>query len=219
MSGNKPGRPKLRAPLPRRPGAIRQVLHGLFLLGTGRSEGFGCFEGGRDAFLASLSPPIAFLLVLAALLLSQRPTAAALCLLLLLFCAVLLPPVLSHLMARLWRRGERWQRYATASAWSVWLVVPVYLPAMLLASVLLQMGIGREVANRAAMLLLAGYFLWLQWFMAWKGLAIGRFKAVLTVLALTAGSSLLAAGLQPLLAQVQGQPDPLPVPAGARPGS
>ncbi len=217
MSGNKPRRPKLRAPLPRRPGAIRQVVYGLFLLGTGRSEGFACFEGGRDAFLASLSPPIAFLLVLAALLLSQRPTAAALCLLLLLFCAVLLPPVLSHLMARLWRRGERWQRYATASAWSVWLVVPVYLPAMLLASVLLQMGIGREVANRAAMLLLAGYFLWLQWFMAWKGLAIGRFKAVLTVLALTAGSSLLAAGLQPLLAQVLVQPDPVPAPA--RPAS
>ena len=215
MSGNKPGRPKLRAPLPRRPGAIRQVVYGLFLLGTGRSEGFSCFEGGRDAFLASLSPPLAFLLVLSALLLSQRPTAAASCLLLLLFCAVLLPPVLSHLLARLWRRGERWQRYATASAWSVWLVVPVYLPAMLLASVLLQMGIGREVANRAAMLLLAGYFLWLQWFMAWKGLAIGRFKAVLTVLALTAGSSLLAAGLQPLLAQVQ--PDPAPAPT--RPAS
>ena len=77
------------------------------------------------------------------------------------------------------------------------------------------MGIGREVANRAAMLLLAGYFLWLQWFMAWKGLAIGRFKAVLTVLALTAGSSLLAAGLQPLLAQVQ--PDPAPAPT--RPAS
>ena len=166
-----------------------------------------------------MSPPIAFLLVLAALLLSQRPTVAALCLLLLLFCAVLLPPVLSHLMARLWRRGERWQRYATASAWSVWLALPVYLPAMLLASVLLQMGIGREAANGAAVLLLAGYFLWLQWFMAWKGLAISRFKAVLTVLALTAGSSLLAAGLQPLLAQVQGQPDPVPAPAGAHPGS
>ncbi len=142
MSGDKPGRPKLRAPLPRRPGAIRQVVYGL--------------------------------------------------------------------MARLWRRADRWQRYATASAWSVWLVVPVYLPAMLLASVLLQMGLGHDAAGRAAMLLLAGYFLWLQWFMAWKGLAIGRFKAVLTVLALTAGSSLLAAGLQPLLAQVMVQSDPAP---------
>lgn len=219
MSGNRPGRPKLRPPLPRRPGAIRQVVYGLFLLGTGRSEGFSCFEGGRDAFLASLSPPIAFLLVLSALLLSQRPSLPALCLVLLLFCAVLLPPVLSHLLARLWRRADRWQRYATASAWSVWLVLPVYLPAMLLASVLLQMGLGHDAAGRAAMLLLAGYFLWLQWFMAWKGLAIGRFKAVLTVLALTAGSSLLAAGLQPLLMEVMVQPAPAPAPAAAHPAS
>ena len=215
MSGNTPRRPKLRAPLPRRPGAVRQVIYGLFLLGTGRSEGFACFEGGRDAFLASLSPPIAFLLVLSALLLSQRPTLPALCLVLLMLCAVLLPPVLSHLLARLWRRADRWQRYATASAWSVWLVLPIYLPAMLLASVLLQMGLGHDAAGRAAMLLLAGYFLWLQWFMAWKGLAIGRFKAVLTVLALTAGSSLLAVALQPLLAQVMLQPDPAPAPGAA----
>ena len=226
MSGNKPGRPKLRAPLPQRPGAIRQVVQGLFLLGTGRSEGFSRFDGGRDGFLASLSPPIAFLLVLAALLLSQRPGLPALCLVLLMLCAVLLPPVLSHLMARLWRRTDRWQRYATASAWSVWLVLPVYLPAMLLASVLLQMGVGREAADRTAILLLAGYFLWLQWFMAWKGLGIGRFKAVLTVLALTLGSSVLATALQPLLVEVMVQPDPTQakvpgakVPGAAAPGA
>ena len=79
---------------------------------------------------------------------------------------------------------------------------------MLLASVLLQMGVGREAADRTAILLLAGYFLWLQWFMAWKGLGIGRFKAVLTVLALTTASSLLATALQPLLMQVMVQPGP-----------
>lgn len=221
MSGNKPGRPKIRSPLPRRSGAVRQVVRGLFLLGTGRSEGFGCFDGGRDGFLASLSPPIAFLLVLSALLLSQRPGLPALCLMLLMLCAVLLPPVLSHLLARLWRRTDRWQRYATASAWSVWLVLPVYLPAMLLASVLLQMGVGREAADRTAILLLAGYFLWLQWFMAWKGLGIGRFKAVLTVLALTLGSSVLATALQPLLMDVIAQPDPAQakVPGAKAPGA
>ncbi len=221
MSGNKPGRPRIRSPLPRRPGAIKQVVQGLFLLGTGRSEGFNCFDGGRDGFLASLSPPIAFLLVLSALLLSQRPGLPALCLMLLMLCAVLLPPVLSHLLARLWRRADRWQRYATASAWSVWLVLPVYLPAMLLASVLLQMGVGREAADQTAILLLAGYFLWLQWFMAWKGLGIGRFKAVLTVLALTLGSSVLATALQPLLMEVIAQPDPaqVKVPGAKVPGA
>ncbi len=189
--------------LPRRTagrvGRARAIIRGLFLLGTGRAAGFACFEDGREPFLSALTPPLAFLVVLAALLLAQRPSLAALCLLLLILCAILLPPVISHLMAGLWKRGDRWQRYATASAWSVWLILPAYLPAMLLASILLAAGVGQAQAGRAAMLLLGGYFLWLQWFMAWKGLRIGWFKAVLTVLALTVGSSLIAAALQPLV--------------------
>ncbi len=191
--------PGLPRPTGGRAGRARAIVRGLFLLGTGRAAGFACFEDGREAFLSSLTPPLAFLVVLTALLLAQKPSLAALCLLLLILCAILLPPVVSHLMASLWRRTDRWQRYATASAWSVWLILPAYLPAMLLASILLAAGIGQAQAGRAAMLLLGGYFLWLQWFMAWKGLAIGWLKALLTVIALTLASSLIAAALQPLV--------------------
>ena len=196
MSGS--GRPK-----PKQPGragrGFRTIVRGLLLLGRGRAEGFDCFEGSRDAFLAGLSPPIGFLLVLSALLLLQRPTIAAFCLVLTLFCAILLPPVISQAMARLWGRTEQWPRYATASLWSVWLVLPAYLPAMLLTAVLLQMGMSHAAAARVIVLLLGAYLLWLQWFMAWKGLAIGRFQAALTVLALMAGSTLIGAMMQPLL--------------------
>ena len=178
------------------------VIRGLALLGRGRAEGFEYFEGSRDAFLAGLSPQIGFLLVASALLLAGHPSVAALSLVLLLFCAVLLPPVISHAMARLWRRDERWRRYATASVWSVWLIVPAYVPALLLTSILLQVGVGRLAAVQAAMLLVMGYFLWLQWFMARRGLGIGGFKAALTVAALTAGSSLLGFALQPPLLQL-----------------
>ena len=184
----------------------RGVVRGLALLGCGRAEGFECFEGTRDAFLAGLSPQIAFLLVAAALLLSRHPTVPALSLVLLLFCAVLLPPVISHAMARLWRRDDRWRRYATASAWSVWLIVPAYGPALLLTLVLLQVGVGRAAAVQAGALLLTAYFLWLQWCMARRGLAIGGVKAALTVAALAVGSSLLFAALQPLLLQLMPPP-------------
>ncbi len=178
------------------------VIRGLALLGRGRAEGFDCFESTRDAFLAGLSPQIGFLLVTAGLLLAQNPTAQALSLVLLLFCAVLLPPVISHAMARLWRRDDRWRRYATASAWSIWLIVPAYLPALLLASVLAQFGIGQVGAVRAGLLLIMAYFLWLQWFMARSGLAIGGVKAALTVMALAVGSSMVGLALQPLAQQV-----------------
>ncbi|WP_419729403.1 hypothetical protein [Lichenicola sp.] len=194
MSGSK--RPKQPGRAAR---SFRTIVRGLLLLGRGRAEGFECFEGSRDAFLAGLSPPIGFLLVLSALLLLQRPTVAACCLVLTLFCAILLPPVISQAMARLWGRTEQWPRYATASLWSVWLVLPAYLPAMLLTAVLLQMGVSHELAGRVIVLLLGGYLLWLQWFMAWKGLGIGRVKAGLTVLALMAGSTLIGVAMQPLL--------------------
>lgn len=201
MSGS--GRLPARKPPP---GRGRAIIRGLLLLGTGRAQGFECFDAGRDAFLAGLAPQIGFLLVLAALLLAQHPTVPALCLVLLLFCAVLLPPVISQAMARLWGRGERWQRYATASVWSIWLILPAYLPAVLLASILPQMGASHAVASQAFVLLLGGYMLWLQWFMAWKGLAISRLKAAATVVALMVGSTLLGAALEPLLMQVMTAP-------------
>ena len=188
-------------------GRSRAVVRGLLLLGTGRAQGFECFDGSRDAFLAGLAPQIGFLLVLAALLLLQHPTVPAVCLVLLLFCAVLLPPVISHAMARLWGRGDRWQRYATASVWGIWLILPAYLPAMLLASILLQMGVSHAAVAQAVLLLLGGYLVWLQWFMAWKGLAISRARAAVTVMALMLGSSLLGAALQPLVMQVMAVPE------------
>lgn len=207
MSGRS-GRPNRSRAL----GRARDVVRGLLLLGTGRVEGLACFEGSRDGFLAGLSPPVGFLLVIAAILLVQRPTAAAACLILLLLCAVLLPPVVSHAMARLWRCVERWQRYATASIWSNWLVLPAYVPAMLLAAILLRLGVDQAVAVQVMMLLLGGYLLWVQWFITWKGLAIGRLQAALTVLVVTvAPSLLLGAAMQPLLTEVigpQGHPQP-----------
>ncbi|MBE7213221.1 MAG: hypothetical protein INR65_19580 [Gluconacetobacter diazotrophicus] len=196
MSGRNPRRPAPRT------GRAARVVRGLWLLGFGRADGFDWFGNDRDALLSSLAPPIGFIVVLGLMLLLQKPSLPVLCLLLLLFCIVLLQPVLAELLARLWKRRSNWMRYATASAWSVWLVIPFYVPAMLFASVLLQFGVGRVNASRGAALLLEAYFFWLHWFLAWKGLGINRLQALATVVILTAVFSALAFGLEPLLLTV-----------------
>ena len=57
-------------------------------------------------------------------------------------------------------------------------------------------------ALRVAVLLGMLYFLWLHWFMAHRGLAIGVGRAVLTVMALAAGTVLVNLAAVPLLRQV-----------------
>lgn len=183
-------------------GRAARVLRGLLLLGCGRADGLDWFNNDRDAVLSALAPPIGFIVVLALLLLLQKPSLPGLCLVVLLFCTVLLQPVLAELIARVWRRRPRWMLYATVSIWSVWLVIPAYVPAMLVASVLLQFGVDRVIASRAAALLLEAYFFWLHWFVVWKALNINRLQALGTVLVLTALFAALAFALEPLLATV-----------------
>jgi len=184
-------------PSPRRGGG--GVLRGLLLIGRGRAEGLDYFNATRDGFLAGLSPPIAFLLVFGALVLSQRPRADTLGFVLVLLCGILMPPVLSHLMARLWKRGDHWLRYATASLWSNWLVFLVYPPAILLASILVAGGVSKQAAGTVMTVTTSAYMLWLAWFLAWKGLAIGWFKALLTMAVMMAAYVAMALLADPIL--------------------
>ncbi len=187
-----------------------QVVRGLLLIGTGRAEGLSCFGNGREAFLGALTPPLAFLLVYAGAMLLAKPSLAALCVVLLFLCGILLPPVLSHLMATLWKRTALWPRYATASIWTNLLLPVAYLPAIVLASVAMTFGADPRVATTGASLLFLFYALWLQWFVAWRGLNLSPLRAVLTVLVVTGVSSaVFAIGMQPfmgLLTSVQPAP-------------
>ncbi|MCQ8279472.1 hypothetical protein NFI95_13585 [Acetobacteraceae bacterium KSS8] len=184
-----------------------QIVRGLMLLGTGRAEGLAYFGNGRDAFLGALAPPVAFLIVYGAAILLAQPSLAGLCVVLLFLCGILLPPVLSHLMATLWKRAELWPRYATASIWSNLLLPVAYLPALLLASAVMAFGLDQRVATAVASLAFLAYALWLQWFVAWRGLNLSPLRAVVTVLVVTGVSSVVfAVGMQPflgLLARIQ----------------
>lgn len=175
---------------PRDPGAPRgaqSVIQGLVLLGRGRPEGLRHFDASPQGVLSGLAPWIAFLLVgSATLALRQHPvegaTVAAISL-----CSLLLPPVLSEWFARLWRRDMQWLRYVTASLWCAWLMPVAYLAGLVLAAIALAAGLPQRSAQAALLAVLAGYWLWLHFFLARAGLQLDRTRATVLVVAQVAG--------------------------------
>jgi len=174
-----PGKPRLQ----RRgsPGPGSGVVQGLLLIARGRPEGLDCFGATPDAFLSALSPWLAFLLVGALLMLLREPTAGGATLFLLSLCALLLPPVLSHALAGLWQRRSFWLRYATAAVWCEWLVIVAYAASLLVVMVMLEVGVPPDYAGVVFLGLVACYWLWLHWFLAWRGLALSGMRAALLV--------------------------------------
>ena len=188
------------------------VVKGLLLVARGRPEGLQCFGASSDAFLAALAPWLAFLLVAALLMLLRHPTAVGATLILLSFCALLLPPVLSHLLARRWKREGFWLRYATATVWCEWLVIFAYAVSLLAGTLLLQLGVPADLAGAMFLVLFVCYGLWLHWFLAWRGLELSRLQAGILVVSVIAATALMCAVAQllpPHVAMVgAAHPDP-----------
>ena len=174
------------------------VVQGLLLIARGRREGLDCFGATPDAFLAALSPWLAFLLVGLLMIILRAPSAVGVSLILLLLCTLLLPYVLSHLMARFWERSAFWLRYATATVWCEWLVIVAYAASLLVVALLLKLGVPAPLAGITFVGLIACYWLWLHWFLAWRGLALGWWRAAILV-ALVVISTGVLCGLAQLL--------------------
>jgi hypothetical protein len=190
MSGRLRRQPPVRVSIPR----------GILLLARGRADGLGQFGDTPPAFLASLAPLIAFPLVGAGLTLAQGQGLPALTALLSTLCALLAPPVLSYELARLWAREEQWLRFATAFNWCQW-AIPV-LAAVLLTVVYpaLAEAAGTETAGIVVIATVAGYALWLHWFLARHGLMISGLRAALLVLLVNLGTLILVLGPRLLVA-------------------
>ena len=178
------------------PGAGPGVVQGLLLIARGRREGLDCFGSTPDAFLSALSPWLAFLLVGALLMLLRQPSQAAATLFLLSFCALLLPPVLSHALARFWQRSTFWLRYATAAVWCEWLVIFAYAGALVVVMVMLELGVPSDYAGIIFIGLVACYWLWLHWFLAWRGLAVSGLRAAVLVGVLVLATAGMAAAAE-----------------------
>jgi hypothetical protein len=172
-------------------------LIGIWRVATGRADGLDGFGATTHAFLSSLAPLIAFPLVFALIAGLEEGLLAALSLLGFAVIAQLAPPVASHALAQRWDREQHWLHYATAYNWCYWALPVVATVLKSVFSLAVRAGLSQHAAAAGFLLTLAGYGLWLHWFLARHGLALSRLRAALLVIIVNTVTLALALG--PLL--------------------
>lgn len=185
-----PPRPPL---LPNR-GSQGNILLGMLRVARGKADGMAQFGGTRQSFLASLAPLVAFPLVGAMLVLAGGKPLDALGELLGTLCVLLVPPVVSYELARLWRRDDQWLHFATAFNWCYWLVPLLGMLLMIVISLLTAVGLPEQAGVMLLVASLGGYGLWLHWFLARNGLQVSRLRAALLVVAINLAVAVLVLG-------------------------
>jgi hypothetical protein len=185
--------PELRPNTPLGRNILRgpSVLRGIARVACGRPDGIDQFAGTTRAFLASLAPLLAFPLVGTALLLLNGAGASAVADLLATVTVLLAPPVLSFELARLWGRQAQWLRFATAFNWCQWLLPVLASVLLTILGAGLRAGLPERAATAMLVIGLAGYGLWLHWFLARHGLALSRPRAAMLVLGVNFGAAVL----------------------------
>jgi hypothetical protein len=177
---------------PRR--AMPPVLRGVGLIARGRAAGLNCFRDTPQAFLYSLAPGFGILAASVAEGLAEGNGARTLAEIPGTLCVLLAPSVLSYEMARFWGREAFWNRYIVAFNWCQWLL-PVIAFALLVCLSLAQFaGVDPETGLPVLVVCLAGYALWLNWFLARHGLALSGWRAAGLVATVNAGTMAIVFG-------------------------
>jgi len=165
------------------------ALNGVMLLARFRAEGFGYFLATPQGFLNSLAPLVAVALVAGVQPLLAGSPRSFVVHVLTSTVALLAPPAISHLMARVWQREEAWLRYAVAFNWCQAAITLVTVVLMLITAA------SEPSQTLATMLGVVGgilcYWLVLCWFMVWRGLGVSGAMAVLGVIGINVGTGLL----------------------------
>jgi hypothetical protein len=170
------------------------VMIGILRVARGRADGLMCFSATSQDFLASLAPLIAFPLVGAALGIFTEGPLAALTDFAMTLCALLTPAVLSYELARLWGRGDRWVRFATAFNWCEWILPVLAFLVMIPLSLAMRAGLDQRAASAILIGCLGLYGLWLHLFLVRKALLLSLVRAVAMVLLVNAGTVLVVMG-------------------------
>jgi hypothetical protein len=184
-------------------GSMPLILRGMALVARGRARGLNCFRDSNQAFFYSLAPGIGLLAGAVVEGFADGDGISAMQDIPGTLCILLAPSVLSYEMARFWGREAFWHRYIVAFNWCQWLL-PVIGVLLIAGLVLAQaVGIDRQAGFRVMIIGLAGYALWLNWFLARHGLALSAWRAAgmvagvnLGTVALVFGPTALAAGFQ-----------------------
>lgn len=153
------------------------ILRGLGQLARLRGAGIEQFPATRQAFLNSLAPWLALPMVGGLLLLLGGQARAAIGNLLFAAVALLAPAVVSHALARWWRREARWLRYAIAFNWCQWVITAGGLAALVVAEVATEIGVPRNLVLIVLSLGFMAYAMAVQITLASTGLAITRLRA------------------------------------------
>jgi len=169
------------------------VLIGIFELATGHARGFARFGATVRDFVVSVAVLIAVPAFGSLLLAARYGMATGLTLLLLVACALLAPPVLSHLFARAWGKEALWLRFAIAFNWSRLGITTLYAVLLSVTAILMQAGLPNETMGTLLQLAMLAYTLWFDWFLIRHGLQVTRGRAALAVLGVNAGTLLLVA--------------------------
>ena len=178
----------------------KSILLGIFRIARGRSDGIDCFGSGAQAFLSSLAPLIAFPLVGAALAMFTEGPRRALTGLAMTMCALLTPAVISHELARAWKRGDSWMRFATAFNWCEWILPLLACFIMVPLSFAIGGGMSETAAALVLVACLGAYGLWLHWFLARHALLLSPFRAAVLVFLINLGTAVVVMGPRLLVA-------------------
>lgn len=169
-------------------------LIGAAQVASGRPEGFAQFGATPQAFLAALAPWLSFPIIGAFALLASGNPLEAFTTLALTLVGQLSPAVLSHWLARRWQREGEWLRYSIAFLWCQWAIMIAFLAVLVATPILVGAGLSKGAAGNLLSLGLAGYGLWLHWFLARHGLMMSRGRAALMVAFVNIGTAVLVMG-------------------------
>ena len=178
-----------RGTRPERPNG--RIGLGLLLIGTGRAAGFAQFGGNADAFLASLAPLLAVLIVLGGVAAWAGHPWIGLTAVLTGVCDLLAPAVIADLFCRLWHRRQHWALYANVLNCAQWLMLAALVLLLPLASLGTALGLPSQQAALLVMAAFGLYVMWFHWFTARHVLDISRGRALLVMLAVVFGTGLL----------------------------
>jgi len=187
--------PPLGKPPPGRP----PLAIGVARLARFRADGLAAFDATPVGLLNALAPWLAFAVVGFVLVLVSGSPGRAFGDLLATLVALLTPAVVSHGIARLWRREGAWLRYAVAVVWCQWVMPPALLAAVSLSGILVAAGAPEDQAELAGALALLGYALSLHFFIARHALDLSRWRTAALVVIVNVGTGALVS--VPVLAQ------------------
>jgi hypothetical protein len=178
------------------------ILRGMLLIARGQTRGLNCFRDSPQAFLYSLMPGLGILAGAVIEGLAEGSGMAAIDEIPATLCVLLAPSVLSYELARFWGREAFWNRYIVAFNWCQWLLPMIGFLLILLLTMARAAGLTGEGGIRIMLVCLAGYALWMNWFLARHGLALSAWRAAglvaavnLGTVAIILGPTILAANL------------------------